>query len=281
MGRSTQSGSGGVRRSSFSGSRSGGGRSSGGFFGDRPGLAATLAALSLIMAILLVAVPACRSASFPTSAGSTDPATQGQAPSAARVPLGPSQSSETAWYRDDDGTWIDSPSTMESGLKDFYRRTGVRPYVHILPNGSAEGTDALARLAQDEYDELFDDEGHFLLVFCDDGDGSFDCGYAAGSDAATVMDDEAVGILADKLDRWYQDYSITEEEIFSNAFRETGELIMAPGATSGTQASDTATTQAGASSMPGTWRIALGAVLGVAAAVLVTYLVNRFRGTQG
>ena len=40
------------------------------------------------------------------------------------------------------------------------------------------------------------------------------------------MDDEAVGILADYLDRYYSDMSISEEEIFSNAFADTGERIM-------------------------------------------------------
>lgn len=44
--------------------------------------------------------------------------------------------------------------------------------------------------------------------------------------AKSVMDDEAVGILADYLDRYYSDYSISEEEIFSNAFAKTGERIM-------------------------------------------------------
>ena len=40
------------------------------------------------------------------------------------------------------------------------------------------------------------------------------------------MDDEAIAILADYLDRYYNDYSISEEEIFSKAFADTGERIM-------------------------------------------------------
>ena len=40
------------------------------------------------------------------------------------------------------------------------------------------------------------------------------------------MDDEAVGILADYLDRYYSDYSISEEEIFSNTFAKTSARIM-------------------------------------------------------
>ncbi len=40
------------------------------------------------------------------------------------------------------------------------------------------------------------------------------------------MDDEAVSILADYLDRYYNDSSVSEEEIFSNAFAKTADRIM-------------------------------------------------------
>ena len=63
-------------------------------------------------------------------------------------------------------------------------------------------------------------------MFCDDDRGSYNCGHVVGSQAKTVMDDEAVAILADYLDRYYNDYSISEEEIFSKAFEDTGERIM-------------------------------------------------------
>ena len=133
---------------------------------------------------------------------------------------------ETAYYTDADGSWIRSPGTLESGMRAFYQETGVQPYLYILPNGTTTSIDELTRQAESLYEELFRDEGHFLLVFCDDGYGSFNCGYTVGSQAKTVMDDEAVGILADYLDRYYSDMSISEEEIFSNAFADTGERIM-------------------------------------------------------
>lgn len=133
---------------------------------------------------------------------------------------------ETAYYTDADGSWIYSPSTLERGMRAFYENTGVQPYLYILPNGAATSTQELSSQAEKLYDRLFTDEGHFLLVFCDDGYGSFHCGYTVGSQAKTVMDDEAVGILADYLDRYYNDYSLSEEEIFSNAFSGTANRIM-------------------------------------------------------
>ena len=133
---------------------------------------------------------------------------------------------ETAYYTDADGSWVRSPSQLERGMRAFYQETGVQPYLYILPNGESTSIDELTARAETLYGELFDDEGHFLLVFCDNGYGSFNCGYTVGSQAKTVMDDEAVGILADYLDRYYSDMSISEEEIFSNAFEKTGERIM-------------------------------------------------------
>ena len=133
---------------------------------------------------------------------------------------------QTAYYTDADGSWIRSPSELERGLRSFYEDTGVQPYVYILPNGESTSVSELTGRAEKLYPELFTDEGHFLLVFCDDGYGSFHCGYTVGSQAKTVMDDEAIGILADYLDRYYSDRSVSEEEIFSLAFEKTGERIM-------------------------------------------------------
>ncbi len=133
---------------------------------------------------------------------------------------------ETGYYTDEDGAWIHNPSKLERGLREFYKETGVQPYVYILPNGTTASGDELFSRAESLYGQLFRDNGHFLLVFCDDGNGSYNCGYYYGSQARTVMDDEAISILAAYLNKYYNDYSISEEEIFSNAFEETGARIM-------------------------------------------------------
>ncbi len=133
---------------------------------------------------------------------------------------------ETGYYTDKDGDWIHDTGALEEGLRAFYRKTGVQPYVYILPNGSATSTQHLTKVAEGQYDELFSDEAHFLLVFCDDGDGGFNCGYAMGSLVPPIMDAAAVDVLADKLDEYYARDSISEEEIFSRAFSETADSIM-------------------------------------------------------
>lgn len=132
----------------------------------------------------------------------------------------------TDYFTDADGTWITNTSQLTQGMRSFYKETGVQPYLYILPNGTSTSTSELGEIAAEEYDKLFTDEGHFLLVFCDDGNGSYNCGYTVGAQAKTVMDSEAISILADYINRYYYDYSLSEEEIFANAFADTGERIM-------------------------------------------------------
>lgn len=144
----------------------------------------------------------------------------------AREALPANAVTETGYYTDADGDWIHNESELVSGLKQFYRETGVQPYVYILPNGESTSVSDLKSRAEALYPQLFTDEAHFLLVFCDDGRGGYNCGYTVGSQAKTVMDNEAVSILADYLDRYYNDSSVSEEEIFSNAFAKTAKRIM-------------------------------------------------------
>lgn len=133
---------------------------------------------------------------------------------------------ETAYFTDEDGDWIHDSRKLETGLRQFYQDTGVQPYVYILPNGATQSFDALEKQAEALYLRLFQDEGHFLLLFCDDNTGGYNCGYYYGKQARTVMDNEALDILATYLDSCYSDMSLSEEEIFAEAFAKTGERIM-------------------------------------------------------
>lgn len=132
---------------------------------------------------------------------------------------------KTGWYTDEDGDWIHDASRLERGLSHFYEKTGVQPYVYILKNGSVTNVDALNKRSAELYDELFEDEGHFLLVFCDDGNGGYNCGYTIGTKAREVLDDEAMSVLKSALNNAYNNAD-TDEEVFSDAFYVTGEAIM-------------------------------------------------------
>ncbi len=133
---------------------------------------------------------------------------------------------ETPYFTDEDGDWIEDPQVLESGMREFFVETGVQPYLYILPNGSAISTSQLQTIAQETYDELFTDGAHFLLVFCDDGKGAFNAAYWVGQEALTIMDTEALQIFQDYLKRNYNDYSLTESEIFADTYEQTAHAIM-------------------------------------------------------
>ena len=196
----------------YGGSGSSGGNKKNG--GKRGGNGAILAIFCvLLVAFIIISVM------MSSSGGSVQKSTY------EREKLPASVVTETGYYTDEGG-WFSNRNELEAGMKSFYRETGVQPYLYLLPNGTTTSVSELTGFAEELYGELFQDEGHFLLVFCDDDRGSYNCGYVVGSQAKTVMDDEAVAILADYLDRYYNDYSISEEEIFSNTFEDTGERIM-------------------------------------------------------
>lgn len=181
-------------------------------------IAIFLAATLLVMAFM--AIMDLGGCSSQLTGGST------QASTVERTALSSDMVIETPYFSDDDGDWIGDPQTLTNGMREFYMETGVQPYLHILPNGSERTVNALTTIAETEYGQLFQDEAHFLVVFCDNGYGGFGVGYCVGSAAKTVMDSEAIAIFQDYLDRYYNDYSISESEIFANTYVSTADRIM-------------------------------------------------------
>ncbi len=205
------------------GSSGGGPGGSGGNNGGH-GNGLIIAIVVLLVVMLVVGVPSCSSCSGGVASCSSSAGVA--ASTVEREPLPASAAQPTAYYTDADGDWIHDSSELESGLREFHDLTGVWPYVYILPNGQVTSVDELTSMARDLYGQLFDDTAHFLLVFCDNGSGGYACGYWAGDQVGTVMDDEAIEILSQYLNKYYSDYSISEEEIFSKTFADTAERIM-------------------------------------------------------
>ncbi len=106
---------------------------------------------------------------------------------------------ETAYFTDRMG-WLESnPKQAESGLRYFYEKTGVQPHLYIR---SAAGARTVGRAEMDGYAEalygsLFSDGGHLLILLDEqpDREPPFMIGFAAGRDAASVLDEEALAIL--------------------------------------------------------------------------------------
>jgi len=144
----------------------------------------------------------------------------------ARTPLPKTETVETGYYTDELG-WIGNVTALQAGMKNFYKATGVQPHLYItdsIDGSYAPSREELEAWMTRTYDELFQDEGHLLLLFLEHGE-EYSTWYMGGRQAKTVMDQEASDILLDYIDRYY--YSdMTDEAMFSKAFDDAGKRIM-------------------------------------------------------
>lgn len=144
-----------------------------------------------------------------------------------REKLPASAVNETGYYTDELG-WISNQNELTSGMRYFYQETGVQPYLYLIDQVDGDNTpteEMIETFALEQYDALFTDEGHLLLVFYEYGT-DFYYHYVVGTQAKVVIDNEAANILMDYIDHYYYDSSLGEEEMFSNAFRSTADRIM-------------------------------------------------------
>lgn len=160
------------------------------------------------------------------------------------LPLGVVE--DTGYFQDDSGDWIEDPKELDQAMRQFCLDTGVVPYLIILPNGQVTTQGELTQQATAYYEDHYTDGSHFVLVFCDNGKGRFNAGYFVGVQAKSVMDSEALSIFAEYLSINYDDWDLTETEIFANTYRETAERIMTTDAKRMAPAYITATVVVGA-----------------------------------
>lgn len=134
---------------------------------------------------------------------------------------------ETDYYYDD-LNWIGNETKLLNGLRHFYQKTGVQPFLYITDTVNGSHYPSMSQLdefANDLYDELFTDEAHLLFVFFEYDEG-YMTRYVAGTQAKTVIDTEAGDILLDFIDRNYYDDSLDDETFFSKSFSDAADRIM-------------------------------------------------------
>ena len=136
---------------------------------------------------------------------------------------------KTAYFKDTAGV-VGSTSTLEKGLKAFYDKTGVQPYVYFTTDIDGDinpDNDVLDAYCEKLYGELFSDEGHMLVVSY--GYDNLGYWYWIGHNAETVMDAEAREIFETYVDHYANDLvydNIGLDEFYANVFSDTGERIM-------------------------------------------------------
>lgn len=213
-------GSSGSNRSPFSGGSMG----SGGGGGSRGLGCSSLIAVLIIVSIIIAVIFASSSGSVSNSSGGSSEITKS---TVVRKALPPGSVNETKYYTDELG-WIGNETQLLAGLKQFYQKTGIQPYLYItdtVNNSHSPTASSLDGFANNLYNELFTDEAHLLLVFFEYNKSYMDR-YVCGTQAKTVIDGEAADILLDYIDRYYYDNSLSEETFFSKSFADSADRIM-------------------------------------------------------
>lgn len=148
-----------------------------------------------------------------------------------REPIEAGLVNETPYFMDD-LDWIHDARQLEDGMRYFYEKTNVQPFLYITDNIKGNPNPDPAEIdayANEIYDELFTDEAHLLLLHFENYDmytHEFSYHTVYGSQAKVLMDLEAEDILFDYLDYHYARESLSEEEFFSEAFKDTADRIM-------------------------------------------------------
>ena len=133
--------------------------------------------------------------------------------------------------------YFDDTGQAERGLKDFYNKTGVQPYIYIKDyDASLVTNEDKEAYAKEYFDSNIDQANGFLFIYFanedehDDSIPDYDksigymC-YTVGTSAKAVMDDEAVNIFWAYIDKyWTSDLSM--EDMITTVFSDTADSIM-------------------------------------------------------
>ena len=134
---------------------------------------------------------------------------------------------KTGYFEDSTG-WITSSSRLEKGLRAFYEKTGVQPFLYVTEdiNGDTNPSNSeMDAFYAQLYDELFEDEGHILVVSYD----YIGYWYYVGHSAETVFDAEAQEIFETYIDHYADDLVYNQIELdafYANVFSDTADRIM-------------------------------------------------------
>ena len=121
--------------------------------------------------------------------------------------------------------WINT-STVASGIRPFYEKTGVQPAIYLENRPDLMGDEAAQQAeAERVFNELGLGNDAFLFCYFDDDGNDGEWMTWTGSEAVTVMDDEATQIFSDYLTQnWFSDK--TEDNVFLDTFNSTADRIM-------------------------------------------------------
>ena len=104
-----------------------------------------------------------------------------------------------SWYGDDLGR-IQADRALVRGMKAFQKKTGTQPFLTLLAGVDPED---LNEFAKNQYEALFSEGDHLLVVYDEWGDSSYYLSACAGAQSA--LTDEDVSRLLACLEKAYAD----------------------------------------------------------------------------
>lgn len=123
------------------------------------------------------------------------------------------------------GKFIDrnNETTLISGFKEFYNKTGVFPFLYIIENtpdkSEYKGYDTYQDML---YETLFDSEGNFLILYIAEEDDYY---FAAGYDTGEIIDEVSLDVICDKVNGYW--YTGDLAKAFGNGLEDASKNIMA------------------------------------------------------
>lgn len=142
-----------------------------------------------------------------------------------KTPLPAGTVKETAYYTDECGN-VGDAEALTGGMKYFFEKTGVQPYVYYTDVESYYGKYYTTSGMDSLYNSLFQDEGHFLLIIAGNITNyySHKVSYYYGSDVERVMDEAAIELFFEHFDKEALKQA-DADVIISNAFRRTADEL--------------------------------------------------------
>lgn len=104
-----------------------------------------------------------------------------------------------SWYEDELGR-IEKDKALVEGMETFWKRTNARPFLTLLAGVDPEELDLFV---QDQYDALFTDGGHVLVVYDEWEEGTYYLSARAGEGSGLSQED--VAYLLSAIETAYAD----------------------------------------------------------------------------
>lgn len=119
---------------------------------------------------------------------------------------------------DDGARYFNKTADIQSAMQYFQTTTGVRPYLV---------TTTTAKNAEDIYKSKFTDNGHMIVLITKLNDrGGVKVEFYVGSDAKTVVTEEALQLVEERFNEYWEQSTTTAAEAVTAFFRNTADDIM-------------------------------------------------------